>query len=467
MELTTIVGAVSDTDWTIATLPRPTLSLSADAGVVVKNGSIIRRAVCEGAVDRVGIDVHGSSDSPRSAVRSLTLHSIAGKPPFTASYTLSKGSHQAQRLSRTHQAIQSHSDLELFTGEPGHHTYSFTGIGDSLYTTPEPAGLVAPSQGRAGVVRLEQDVFAIPSASFRHGSKSGFCVRDNLISRHADDLIIELQGQPPFEIELEVREEGHRTSEKFTISDIEAHEWAVSLPFAFNTPSAHSVAISRVSDAHSCERTIDRAAPGALVTVPVAEIASIAPVLPQMDHCVGDFLEYELQGSPPFTVTYEFEGKRHAVPLSSSRFSRVAATPGLFKIVSVGHGQDQCKSNEVGLVKRIYPIPSAQVSEGKAIVVDIREGDQTEIVFTFTGEPPFAFTYSRRYPQDRSKDRTALETHTVAYVPFFLRAKWDVAHHLAVRSGIMEHKYSIFTSQEGTWTVSSIADKHCSIRKAP
>lgn len=342
------------------------------------------------------------------------MHTITGKPPFTASYTLSKSSHHAEPLPRTHQAIQSHSDLELFTGEPGHHTYMFTGIGDSLYTTPEPAGLVVPSQGRAGVVRLEQDVFPIPSASFRHGSKSGFCVRDNLVSRNVDDLIVELDGQPPFEIDLEVREEGHRTSEKFTISDIDAHEWAVSLPFAFNTPSAHSVAITRVSDAHGCGRTIDRAVPGALVAVLVAEIASITPVLPQMDHCVGDFLEYELQGSPPFTVTYEFEGKRHVVPLSSSRFSRVAASPGLFKVVSVGHGEDQCKSNEVGLVKRIHSIPSAQVSEGEAIVVDIREGDQTEIVFIFTGEPPFAFTYSRRHPQDRSKDRTVLETHTVA-----------------------------------------------------
>jgi nucleoporin POM152 len=64
-------------------------------------------------------------------------------------------------------------------------------------------------------------------------------------------------------------------------------------------------------------------------------------------------------------------------------------------------------------VKRIHPIPTAQVSEGDSVVVDIREGDQTEIIFSFTGTPPFAFTYSRRRPQDRSKDKTVLETHTV------------------------------------------------------
>lgn len=64
-------------------------------------------------------------------------------------------------------------------------------------------------------------------------------------------------------------------------------------------------------------------------------------------------------------------------------------------------------------MKRIHPIPTASVQQGDSYVVDIREGDQTEIIFAFTGTPPFAFTYSRRKPQDRSKDKTVLETHTV------------------------------------------------------
>lgn len=65
---------------------------------------------------------------------------------------------------------------------------------------------------------------------------------------------------------------------------------------------------------------------------------------------------------------------------------------------------------------------------GDSFVVDIREGEQTEIVFSFTGTPPFAFTYSRRAPQDRSKDRTVLETHTVTFVP---STSFDLASCLA------------------------------------
>lgn len=140
-----------------------------------------------------------------------------------------------------------------------------------------------------------------------------------------------------------------------------------------------------------------------------------------------------LHSSPPFTVVYEFNSKRHSVPLSSSHFSRIATAPGTFKILSVGHGSDECKSNAVDLVKTVYAIPTARVSEGKDVFVDIREGDQTEIVFSFVGEPPFTFTYSRRQPQDRVKDRTVLETHTVTcvfiFLPFFLsglRLTWCV-----------------------------------------
>lgn len=288
-----------------------------------------------------------------SILRTYALLVVAstGKAPFKASYKLAKGSHQADAVPRTLASIQSRADLTLFTAVAGHHTYTFTGVGDFLYTTPSDKGLIAPEGGRHGVVRLEQDVFPLPSAAFLHGPKRGFCVNDPLASRTADDLILRLEGTAPFEVELEVREDGHRQAKRFTIPNIRTKEWPVVLPFDLTTPSAHSITLRRVSDAHGCERIIDAVATPstASVIVPVAEIATIAPVLPQTEHCVGDFLEYVVQGAPPFTVKYEFEGKKHAVPLSSSKFSRLAAKPGTFKIVSVGHGDDECRANTVDL----------------------------------------------------------------------------------------------------------------------
>lgn len=281
----------------------------------------------------------------------LTVSLSTGKAPFKASYTLAKGSQPAER----HQlaSIQSRADLTLYTGSAGHHTYQFSGVGDSLYTDPDAAGLVAPTGGRRGLLRLEQDVFSLPSASFLHGPKHGFCVNDPLASRSGDDLILKLEGQAPFEVEIEVREEGHRTPKTFTIPNISTKEWPLVLPLDLHTPSSHSISIRRVQDANGCIRLVDstvtKGAARTSLVVPVAEIASIAPVLPSLDACVGDFLEYVVQGAPPFTVKYSFEGKERSVPLQTSKFTRLAAEPGLFKIVSVGHGQDQCRSNEVNL----------------------------------------------------------------------------------------------------------------------
>ncbi|GAA5892621.1 hypothetical protein JCM5296_006177 [Sporobolomyces johnsonii] len=417
-------GDVFETEWEVRTLPRPTLSLAEDAGSLVRNGSVVRRGVCENAADSVGVV-------------------FDGKAPFKATYTLTKGSHHGESRTHSLQAIQPRADLTLFTASPGHHTYQFTGVGDSLYTTPDPAGLVPFKGGKPGLVRLEQDVFALPSAIFSHGAKHGFCVHDDLASRGSDDLILHLEGQPPFEVELEVREDGHRSSKRFTVPTISSHTWPVSLPYSLHDPTPHSISVRRIVDAHGCETLLEPSVSSKTTAViPVAETATIAPVLAQTDHCVGDFLDFVVMGAPPFTVKYEFEGKKHTVPLSGSKFQRLAAEPGTFKIISVGHGEDQCRSSQVNLVKHIHPIPSAKVSTGDAVVVDIREGDQTEIVFSFEGTPPFAFTYSRRAPQDRSKDRKVLETHTV--------------------TGIEDKSYSIFTSQEGTYSVSYIADAFCS-----
>ncbi|BGP14548.1 hypothetical protein JCM10213_001897 [Rhodosporidiobolus nylandii] len=426
-------GDVYETNWKVDTLPRPTLRLGDDIGKVARNGSVIRAGVCANAADSFPVFFEGTA------------------PPFKASYTLTKGSHYGQSKPHSLQAIQKRADLTLFTAEPGHHSYQFIGVGDSLYTSPDATGLVASKGGKSGLLRVEQDVFALPTAYFAHGAKHGFCVNDELASRASDDLILHLEGAAPFEVELEVREEG-RSAKRFTVPRVEHHSWPVELPFALRKASPHEISLRRIKDAHGCETIVDpssAAAPQGVQTsgrttvgITVAEIATIKSVSPQVDHCVGDFLDFVVQGSPPFTVKYEFEGKQQAATLTSGKFQRVAAKPGTFRIVSVGHGEDHCRSNQVDLVKRIHPLPSARVQTGDSYVVDLREGEQTEIVFTFVGTPPFSFTYSRRAPQDRSKDKTVLETHTV--------------------TGIQEHSYSIFTAQEGTWSVSYIADAYCS-----
>lgn len=227
--------------------------------------------------------------------------------------------------------------------------------------------------------------------------------------------MVNLDGQAPFELEFEVSRD--ELSERFIIPNIQSKSFEVNLSFTFTTDSPHSISIRRILDANGCERILDpTTSSDTSILLKVAKTATIVPILNQIDHCVGDFLEFNLQGgSPPFTVTYEFNSKRHVVPLSTTTFTRLATTPGRFEIISVGHGEDQCKSFEkLGLIKEVHPIPSVQVDDGNLVVVDLREGEQTEIIFSFVGTPPFTFTYSRQYPQDRSNDKTILETQTIS-----------------------------------------------------
>jgi len=118
-------------------------------------------------------------------------------------------------------------------------------------------------------------------------------------------------------------------------------------------------------------------------------------------------------------------------------------------ITSVAHQQTMCKTAVTDLHYTVYPLPSAQVGHGKRVLQDIHEGtlcrctqletstlkhvsgDQAEIVFTLTGEPPFTFTYQRSELQTKktNKPPKILETHTV--------------------TGVTTKEYSIYSSLEG------------------
>ena len=120
-------------------------------------------------------------------------------------------------------------------------------------------------------------------------------------------------------------------------------------------------------------------------------------------------------------------------------------------ITSVAHQQTMCKTAVTDLHYTVYPLPSAQVGHGKRVLQDIHEGelhclhfhgqrpvtlkyipgDQAEIVFTLSGEPPFTFTYQRSELQTKKSNKLPkiLETHTV--------------------TGVTTKEYSIFSSLEG------------------
>lgn len=93
--------------------------------------------------------------------------------------------------------------------------------------------------------------------------------------------------------------------------------------------------------------------------------------------------------------------------------------------------------------KTIHGLPTVKVTGGGHYVEDLREGGQAEIVFSLSGIPPFSLTYQRLEAADVYTHPKVLETHTVA--------------------GILEDSYKITTNQEGTWRVTWLQDRWCSV----
>ena len=380
-------------------------------------------------------------------------------------------------------SLQAKTTIPLYTATPGHHSYVFRGVGDSFYTTTPPP---SSASSTSNVVRLEQDVFPLPEARFKSSRRlSSFCVNEPLLSRGPDDnLTIQLKGNPPFALTIEISDEGGKTREEIVIPNIKTHAYPLSLPsYVLSSPSTHTVTIRSITDHNSCSRTLDRSAPGSSTTFDVAEIATITAVEPRTDHCVGEELAFVCQGSPPFSVTYSFASRlddgshsppeRHTVALPSFTFSRLATNAGIFVIESVSHGttRSNCSSNRIDLRKVVHGIPTVKMStstSGESYVEDIREGEQAEIRWDFVGEPPFTFTYVRSKPIDRHVDRTVLETHTVSYVAVISlsRIRCSLLTRRCDRA-IEGHSHSIWTAQEGTWRVSYIKDAFCSYPASP
>ena len=370
----------------VAYLPRPTLALfnaeerKSGKWTLGSSNVIKRRAICRNSLDSVDI-------------------TLTGAPPFQVNY---EHTSPLGKESKSLFAVQGLANLVLATEQSGLHTYEFSGVSDSIYSKASDGLILNPSASRhVKSVKLEQTVHDLPSGVFRtEGKAPRYCVHDEFGSRSstATGLVLHLTGQAPFDLELEVKAAGSAQPPGTFPIHATSHEWPVVLPFAFSTAGRYEVTLWSVRDANGCERIIDRSASTSPPTtkdkqvvrapsgsVDVADTASIAPVQPGRHHCVGDNLDFVLQGIAPWTITYEFNGQAKTITSRSNTFSRLAELPGTFSITKVAHQQNQCSSRVVNIEKEIHPIPRVKVSQGTDYVQDIREGDQADIVFHFEG----------------------------------------------------------------------------------
>ncbi|KIJ53452.1 hypothetical protein M422DRAFT_241697 [Sphaerobolus stellatus SS14] len=407
-------------------IPKPTVQIARSSVVeyVSSNGTFVRPGVCEGTEDHLDLIFYGI-------------------PPFQINYNIARETNNngIKLLDQpSFSSIQSTAHFQLQTSTAGRVYYEITAIGDASY--PVQKHSVIPISGR---LQFEQQVFARPTAYFKRSDRVSYCLHDDFVHRGdlSTDGVVVMQGTPPFVLELSVKNLASSEIHK-EILETPLHEWKLEIPqYVFRTVGPHLVTIDYIRDASNCPHA-DLDAVRRQLWVDVAESAVIVPFDRREDYCVGEALQFQLEGTPPWKVQYRFDGKLTSAQAPTSPFRRVADRPGVFSIESIAHEQDRCQNTVADLSFKIHNIPSAKVSHGKRVIQDIREGDQAEIRFDLIGEPPFTFTYQRTELAERARRGSTpkvLETHTV--------------------SGVMSREYSIYSAAEGTWTVSFIQDKYC------
>lgn len=391
-------------DW----FPRPEISMLETDSVSATGGVFVKQEVCEGDIDGFEVNLQGS-------------------PPYHVEYEVQQRSPQgAKAISRREfDAAFSKAAISMDTSKAGEYTYRFHGLADNLYDADH----------KAKTLTVQQRVNAKPAATFtKPGQSFKFCMEEQ---EHEDKIPITLTGVAPFFVELEIKHQAGSPVETYHVPSINSNSYAMQIPRQHLRLGSQQLRIRRVRDARGCQQKYEVGGPA--IQIQLYDAPSIYPLESRQDYCVGERIAYTLSGTPPFDISYEFNGKWNAKSQTTS-FRRVAEKPGDFTITKISDKASECRA-AVHLPKTIHPLPSVQISRGKQSRVDIHEGNEVDILFEFWGTPPFEFTFTRSTNAKKGQKSVILETrHDISY----------------------EHSKVVKASQEGTYEVVAIKDKFCS-----
>lgn len=202
----------------------------------------------------------------------------------------------------TFNSIQSRTRFQLNTLDPGRIYYEVKQVGDVSYPLSKNRAVIIPRSDRP---LFEQEVFARPSARFKNSNRLTYCLFDKFtpLDKFSSDGTIVLQGTPPFNLELSIKNlaTSKTTTEKISVTD---HVWKLNLAsHTFDSVGKHLVTIESVADASHCEETVPELRERS-IWVDVAESAAIVPFDRREHFCVGEAAQFQLEGIPPWTIGF-------------------------------------------------------------------------------------------------------------------------------------------------------------------
>jgi nucleoporin POM152 len=322
------------------------------------------------------------------------------------------------------------ASIRADTAKSGVYEYTFMKLADRRYDH---------SPKHFTPLTVQQTVNPRPSARFdKPGKTYSYC------SREADGeevIPVTLEGVPPFYMEVEIKHAGSATPEVSFHRDIASTKYDLKIEHRKLHLGHSSITIRKVRDARGCGYKPPIGGPRVQISVHDAPTAT--PLEDKKDFCVGERLAFALGGQVPFTVYYTFNSETRKASNPQTTFRRLAELPGNFTITGLRDSASECLAS-LDITKNIHPIPTVRLSGGQVSEVDIHEGGGTDLEFSFTGTPPFEFTYTRSTNAARGKKSKLLDVKT------------ETSH---------EHFLRIPVQEEGTYEVVSIKDAWCSFAR--
>lgn len=429
-------GEVNERSISVDYLPKPYLTVVEDENKTkISENEFQNSAICQNDETNISLSLFGSL-------------------PFIIEYTISKPDGGVEtRIDE----IDSHSyDLPIQSSNlSGVFKYTITSIYDSLYTENILKSLRQKNEYKFNPIVINQLINKLPSGRFttendeEESIEYESCV---MLPDGVKPIEIELQGQPPLSLKLDIFHSSTNSHDTQTFQDLNNGNINFNSIYQSLDVGNHIVTISEVVDANGCSSLNEDEDS---ITIKVNDLPNMTHLKDESNqigdenyYCVGDHISYSLIGTPPFLITYEFnDDLQKSVEIPTNLFKRRTPGPGSLNILSlkdsIGCEINFDKNDRGDLIGEVHDLPSVEIIQGESIEVDVYEGEQVDIKFILTGSPPFKLTYVRLDLDDESK---IVETESV--------------------ENITDNEYKISASLEGTYEAVVIQDRYC-IAKNP
>lgn len=373
---------------------------------------------------------------------------LDGHPPFDVRYSVQYPSGKVKSSSM--KVERNEIKVNLPTNQVGEYVHKFDHVYDARYTEEKLKRLNYFAKPEL----VKYATLGAPSLKIKQPS---YQVCESALNSGTIRIPAKIIGQAPFTLIGSVldTQTGIKYPSKSTTDDHEAFDLTVTgeIGKVVSRVGTYVLEISELSDFNGCQTSFLGGTQR--VTIQVTPVPSISKVQNKDYYCVGEHVAYNITGVAPFELFYNFNGRSHRAELGPE-FLRLASEPGSLSIDALSDASPgSCKVSFVGtpvfetLHLEIKALPSVEISQGESIIKNLHEGDQTEVVFTFTGVPPFEVEFVRYAASDSKRGKAGqakiLETYHVKDI-------WD-------------HEYVQAVSLEGTYEATRVADAYCSAER--